>query len=125
MMVSPYDDARLLLVLQIDHSRVAGRLAGHVGNDGFATPRPYASTVLAAQEHDNGWWDWEIMPTLSERGYPLDYIGSLDKIDQEEGRVQRWGGLDDWTWLDFQHACRRYASHWFRFFKVPAACLSQ
>ena len=32
--------------------------------------------VLAAQEHDSGWWDWEIKPTL-EQGYPSDYIGNV------------------------------------------------
>jgi hypothetical protein len=79
MMVSRYDDSRFLLALQIDHSRVAGYLAAHWGNQMFAQPRPYASVVLAAQEHDNGWWEWEMKPsTLNDQGYPLDYHdGSL------------------------------------------------
>ena len=51
MMVCPYDDSRLLLILQTDHSRIAGLLAAHWGNDRFARLRPYASMVLAAQEH--------------------------------------------------------------------------
>jgi hypothetical protein len=29
--------------------------------------------VLAAQEHDRGWWQWECRPTLSDAGGPLDY----------------------------------------------------
>lgn len=79
MMVSHFDDSRLLLVLQIDHSRVAGLLAAHWGNETFAPPKPYTSVVLAAQEHDNGWWEWEMKPsTLNDQGYPLDYHdGSL------------------------------------------------
>ena len=36
--------------------------------------------VQAVQEHDSGWWGWEIKPTLDGRGYPPDYI---DGIDQE------------------------------------------
>ena len=76
MMVSPIDASRLLLVLQTDHSRVAGLLAAHWGNNEFDPPTPYASMVLAAQEHDNGWWDWEVKPTLNAQGYPLDYINS-------------------------------------------------
>ena len=88
MMVCSYDDTRLLLVLQIDHSRVAGRLAAHWGNDDFAPLKPYSSMVLAAQEHDSGWWDWEIKPTLNEQGHPPDYIGSLKSIGP--------------IWLDFQ-----------------------
>ena len=40
--------------------------------------------VLAAQEHDNGWWEWEIKPSLNDQGYPLDYItdGSLKYLGQ-------------------------------------------
>ena len=76
MMVSPIEGSRFLVVLQIDHSRVAGLLAAHWGNHDFAPPHPYNSMVLAAQEHDNGWWDWETKPTLNPQGYPLDYINS-------------------------------------------------
>lgn len=74
MMVLSYDDSRLLVVLQIDHSRVAGLLAAHWGNNVFAEPSPYSSVVVAAQEHDNGWWDWEIKPAPNDEGYPMDYI---------------------------------------------------
>jgi hypothetical protein len=87
MMVMPYGDEELLLTLQIDHSRVAGYLASHWGNDEFARLRPYSSMVIAAQEHDCGWWDWEIKPTLNDEGYPLDYIGSVGALGP--------------VWLDF------------------------
>ena len=84
MMSYPYDDARLILALQIDHSRVAGYLAAHWGNEEFAQPQPYASVVLAAQEHDIGWWEWEMCPsTLNDKGYPLDYHdGSFKYLGQ-------------------------------------------
>ena len=84
MMVTQFDDSRLLLVLQIDHSRVAGLLAAHWGNRTFALPRPFTSVVLAAQEHDNGWWEWEMKPsTLNDQRFPLDYHdGSLKYLGQ-------------------------------------------
>jgi len=85
MMVNPYDDSRLMLALQIDHSRVAGFFAAHWGgNQDFARPEPYASVVLAAQEHDIGWWEWEMSPsTLNDKGFPLDYHdGSLKYLGQ-------------------------------------------
>ncbi len=41
MMVNPYDDSYLPLVLQVDHSQIAGLLAAHRGNDLFDSPRPY------------------------------------------------------------------------------------
>lgn len=98
MMVCPYDGERLLLVLQVDHSRIAGLLAAHWGNTDFAGPKPYSSLVLAAQEHDSGWWDWEIQPTLNEQGYPPDYIGSIKHL----GRG---------VWLDFyRHGIERLAA---------------
>ena len=72
MMVNQYDQSRLLLVLQVDHSRVAGFLAAHRGNEAFAKPQPYASVVLAAQEHDIGWWEWEMKPsTLNDVAVPV------------------------------------------------------
>lgn len=106
MMISPYDDSRLLLVLQIDHSRVAGYLAAHWGNQMFARPKPYESVVLAAQEHDNGWWEWEIKPsTLNDRGYPLDYhdgslkyLGKL-RLDFYKNAVNRIAEKDPYAGL--------------------------
>ena len=102
MMVTSYDDSHLLLVLQIDHSRVAGHLAAHWGNTRFAVPNPYASMVLAAQEHDNGWWDWEIKPTLNTDGYPLDYIGSAMVLgsvwlDQHHNGIDRVARQDPYA----------------------------
>jgi hypothetical protein len=84
MMVNPYDDSRLMLALQIDHSRVAGFFAAHWGNQDFARPEPNASVVLAAHEHDIGWWEWEMKPaTLNDQGFPLDYHdGSLKYLGQ-------------------------------------------
>jgi hypothetical protein len=97
MMVCPYDKERLLLVLQIDHSKVTGWLAAHWGNDDFAPLSPYDAMVMAAQEHDTGWWDWEIKPHLSAEGLPPDYIGSIKHLG---GRV----------WLDFyRHGISRLA----------------
>jgi hypothetical protein len=98
MMVCPYDASRLLLILQTDHSRIAGLLAAHWGNGQFARLRPYSSMVLAAQEHDSGWWDWEIKPTVNEQGYPSDYIGSIKHLGQG-------------VWLDlYRHAIERLAA---------------
>lgn len=97
MMVMPYDEQRLLLILQVDHSKVTGWFAAHWGNGNFARPAPYAAMVLAAQEHDTGWWDWEIKPQLNAEGSPPDYIGSIKHLG---GKV----------WLDFyRHGIERLA----------------
>jgi hypothetical protein len=109
MMVSRYDDSRLLLILQIDHSRVAGLLAAHWGNDLFAPLRPYASMVVAAQEHDSGWWDWEIKPTINDQGYPIDYINTSkslgkSKLDFFRNGIERVAQQDPYAGLiDLMH----------------------
>jgi hypothetical protein len=73
MMVTYADGDRLFVTLQPDHSRVAGFLAAHWGNECFSRPHPWNSVVLAAQEHDRNWWRWECRPTLSDQNGPLDY----------------------------------------------------
>jgi hypothetical protein len=81
MMLAPYDDERLYVVMQVDHSRLAGYLAAHWGNDTFARPTPYASLALAAGEHDNGgWWGVELKPYLDAEGYPLDYLDTIGHL---------------------------------------------
>jgi uncharacterized protein DUF3891 len=84
MMAYPYDETRLILALQIDHSRVAGWFAAHWGNKDFDRPQPFSSVVLAAHEHDIGWWEWEMKPsTLNDKGFPLDYHdGSFKYLGQ-------------------------------------------
>ncbi len=84
MLISPYNQRYTYVVLQRDHSEIAGKLAAHWGNETFARPAPYRSVVLAAHEHDKD-WDWENQPTLGEDGQPIDYIGSA-------GGAQGWPG---------------------------------
>lgn len=76
MMLSNFDDKRLLLIRQTDHSELAGYLAMHWGNDSFERLQPWNSMVLAAQEHDKAWSQWELLPTISQTGHPIDYISS-------------------------------------------------
>jgi hypothetical protein len=98
MIVCPYDEERVTLLAQTDHSHVAGVLAAHWGNEHFARLAPYNSMVLAAQEHDSGWWDWEIRPTLGADGRPMDYIGSTKRLGD--------------VWLDFyRKGVERVAAH--------------
>jgi hypothetical protein len=97
MMVCPFDESRLLLILQVDHSKITGWFAAHWGNENFARPAPYAAMVLAAQEHDTGWWDWEIKPQINSEGLPPDYIGSIKHLGEK-------------VWLDFyRHGIERLA----------------
>ena len=56
------------LITQNDHGDLAGQFAAHWGNDKFARLNPYQSMVLAAEAHDNGWWNWDINPSVNDQG---------------------------------------------------------
>ena len=58
---------QLLLIRQTDHAFLAGFLAKEWGNEEFPRPEPFASFCLAAAEHDNGWTEWELEPTLDSK----------------------------------------------------------
>ena len=61
------------MITQNDHGDLAGQFAAHWGNERFIRLRPYPSMVLAAEAHDNGWWDWDIYPAIDEQGVPLPF----------------------------------------------------
>ncbi|HJZ65726.1 MAG TPA: DUF3891 family protein [Candidatus Acidoferrum sp.] len=58
---------QLLLIRQTDHAFLAGFFAKEWGNEEFPRPEPSASFCLAASEHDNGWTEWELEPTLDAK----------------------------------------------------------
>lgn len=58
---------QLLLIRQTDHAFLAGFFAKEWGNEEFPRPEPFASFCLAVAEHDNGWSEWELRPTLDPR----------------------------------------------------------
>jgi hypothetical protein len=78
------------LITQNDHGDLAGQFAAHWGNENFARLEPYQSMVLAAEAHDNGWWHWDIYPSVDENGVPLAFTRTPRNI-----RSQFYGaGID-------------------------------
>jgi hypothetical protein len=86
------------LVTQPDHGQVAGYLAAHWGNDEFKRPGHYGrtadperlrdETVFAIAQHDNGWWEWEAAPELSDAdGLPL---GLAEVLKSQQDGMNRW-----------------------------------
>ena len=61
------------MISQNDHGDLAGQFAAHWGNDRFDQLKPYQSMVLAAETHDNGWWDWDIYPSIDDNGVPIPF----------------------------------------------------
>jgi hypothetical protein len=62
-----------LVFAQPEHARISGVLAEHWGAGGFQRPEPWAETLLATQEHDNGWQEWEENPALNAEGLPAHF----------------------------------------------------
>ena len=63
-----------LVVTQPAHAWISGQIAAHWGNEitGDITPRD--DVVLAAEQHDIGWLEWEQEPTLNpETGRPRTF----------------------------------------------------
>ncbi len=58
---------QLLLIRQTDHAFLAGFFAKEWGNEEFPRPEPFGSFCLAVAEHDNGWNEWELQPTLDAK----------------------------------------------------------
>jgi len=79
---------QLLLIRQMDHAFLAGFLAKEWGNDEFPRPEPFESFCLAVGEHDNGWAEWELQPTLDEKSrMPYSFMSVL--TDEHIGLYQR------------------------------------
>ena len=57
----------LLVIRQTDHAFLAAFFAREWGNEKFSKPQPNVSFCLAVAEHDNGWSDWELQPTLDAK----------------------------------------------------------
>jgi len=102
-------DDRIRLVQQPHHAQVSGYLAAHWGgNNGFARPGSYPGAtdpaawreevVLAVAEHDNGWWEWEAMPQISERdGLPVGLGESAGRAGEDD-ELAPWlaNGFERW-----------------------------
>lgn len=58
-------------VAQPSHGWMCGQLGRAWGNELAGTVEPYEEVVLAAEQHDAVWTDWELAPTLDrETGLP-------------------------------------------------------
>jgi hypothetical protein len=59
----------IIVIRQTDHAFLSGFFARELGNDYFQRPEPFSSFCLAAAEHDNGWQEWELAPSVDPRTF--------------------------------------------------------
>jgi Protein of unknown function (DUF3891) len=63
--------ARWVLIPQIEHAHLAGRLAEHWGAGAFAPLQPKDELLWAVYHHDDGWRDWDQAPDVDpKQGQP-------------------------------------------------------
>ncbi|MCC6354627.1 MAG: DUF3891 family protein [Verrucomicrobiae bacterium] len=71
-MVHRREASGLVVVTQPAHAWISGQLARAWGNARFGSFEPHEEVCLAAEQHDCGWHEWEIAPTL-DRGTGLPH----------------------------------------------------
>ena len=86
------------LVTQPDHGHLAGTFAAHWGNKDFYRLGEYSpvanasdlrsAAVFAIAQHDNGWFEWEAEPKLSDSDHLPADLSEMVR-DQEDG-MNRW-----------------------------------
>lgn len=67
MILQPTDPT--IVIRQTDHAFLCGYFAREWGNQSFSRPEPFQSFCLAAAEHDNGWQEWELAPSVDPRTF--------------------------------------------------------
>jgi hypothetical protein len=69
------DDGTTLAIGQASHAWISGQLARAWGNLDFAAPEPFEEVCLAADQHDVGWSEWDLRPSLNPAtGLPYSFI---------------------------------------------------
>lgn len=79
---------QLILIRQTDHAFLAGFFAQEWGNGVFEKPQPFESFCLACAEHDNGWNEWELQPSIDPKTR-LPYTFASIPTDEHIGLYQR------------------------------------
>jgi hypothetical protein len=69
------DSDGLVAIGQTSHAWIAGQLARAWGNEQFPAPVPREEVCLAAEQHDIGWAEWDLRPSLNARtGRPHSFL---------------------------------------------------
>ena len=59
----------MVVIRQTDHAMLCGFFAREWGNEQYSKPEPFPSFCLAAAEHDNGWQEWEMAPSVDPKSF--------------------------------------------------------
>jgi Protein of unknown function (DUF3891) len=75
MLIRPDGDGSFLAIGQASHAWLSGQLARAWGNEHFGLVEPWEEVCLGAEQHDVGWAEWDLDPTIDpETGRPHTFI---------------------------------------------------
>jgi hypothetical protein len=75
MLIRPERDGSFLAIGQASHAWLSGQLARAWGNERFGAVEPWEEVCLGAEQHDVGWAEWDLAPTLDPAtGRPHTFI---------------------------------------------------
>ena len=92
----------LVLIRQTDHAVLSGYFARELGNDIFTRPEPLDSFQLAAEEHDNGWNEWELQSRIDPFTFlPYSFMSlpTQEHIDLYQRGIERVVKVDRYAGL--------------------------
>ena len=92
----------LVLIRQTDHAVLSGYFARELGNDIFTRPEPLESFQLAAEEHDNGWNEWELQSRIDPftfMPYSFMSLPTQEHIDLYQRGIERVVKVDRYAGL--------------------------
>src|SRR6202521_1999322 len=92
----------LVLIRQTDHAVLWGFFARELGNDIFTRPEPLESFQLAAEEHDNGWNEWELQSRIDPftfMPYSFMSLPTHEHIDLYQRGIERVVKVDRYAGL--------------------------
>ncbi len=92
MIIQRRTDGRLFCIRQTSHALMASALCRRWGNAEFAPPPLGNVTLMAVNQHDGGWYEWEQAPKLNVDGTPQDFMHDdepLAKLDLWRRAIER------------------------------------
>lgn len=82
----------VLAIGQASHAWLSGQLARSWGNERFPAPSPREEVCLAAAQHDVGWAEWDLHPTLNPKnGRPHSFLDMPDLAPH----IELWSAAPD------------------------------
>lgn len=95
-------DEKIIMITQLEHQEIAGQLASLWGNSQFSKPEPFSAMVVAAGNHDIGWWNGDTHPVINPRTefpYTFTELPVLEWLKMYQGGIDRIAERDPYEGL--------------------------